>query len=161
MPEQVIVVDDSNQVRSLDAAHIYTNLSPPSKKAIMISYSPVIYGDRYSREEQDFVPRATGAAVKVQALSVCGRFQSFRHAAQFSGRTRLHLMHYTPPMDGGGNFARPEHGGDLLSLHTRNYEIHHFTLAGSKAFVPFLQFGHRVPLTAGQLVALQCLLNRV
>ena len=52
------------------------------------------------------------------------------------------------PMDGGGNFARPEHRGDLLSLHTKNYEVHHFTLARSLAFVPFLQFGHRVPLSA-------------
>src|SRR6202035_2716355 len=70
-------------------------------------------------------------------------------------------MHYASPMDGGGNFARPEHRGDLLSLHTRNHEVHHFTLAHSQAFVPFLQFGHRVPLSARSLVALQCLLNRV
>src|ERR1700723_2634689 len=138
-----------------------TNLSPPSKNAIMISYSPVIYRDTYSRGEQNFVPSGTGAAVKVQALSVCGRFQSFRHAAQFSGRTRVHLMHYASPMDGGGNFARPEHRGDLLSLHTRNYEVHHFTLARSQAFVPFLQFGHHIPLPAGSLVALQGLLNRI
>src|ERR1700732_3346593 len=97
-----------------------TNLPPPSKNAIMISYSPVIYGDRYSREEQNFVPRGTGAAVKAQALSVGGRFQSFRHAAQFSGRTRLHLMHYTPAMDSGGNFGRPAYRGGRLCLHYRN-----------------------------------------
>src|SRR5580693_5688060 len=127
----------------------------------MISYSPVIYGDTYSREEQDFVRREAGAAVEVQALFICGRFQSFRHAAQFGGRTRLHLMHYASPMDGGGNFARPEHRGDLLSLHTRNYEVHHFTLARSQAFVPFLQLSHLVPLAARYFVALQSLLNRV
>src|SRR5258708_2306921 len=33
------------------------NLSPPSKNEIMISYSPVIYADPYSRGEQNFVPR--------------------------------------------------------------------------------------------------------
>src|ERR1700730_18556606 len=110
-----------------------TNQSPPSKNAIMISYSPVIYGDTYSREEQTFVPRGTGAAVEVQALSVCGRVQSFRHAAQFSGRTRVHLMHYASPMYRGGNFARHEHLGYLISLHTRNSEVHHFTLARSQA----------------------------
>src|SRR5579863_4971139 len=70
-------------------------------------------------------------------------------------------MHYPSPVDGGGNFARPELRGDLLSLHTRNYEVHHFTLACSQAFVPFPQFGHCVPLSARYLVALQCLLNRV
>src|ERR1700685_4255764 len=41
-----------------------TNLSPPSKNAIMISYSLVIYGDTYSRDEQDFAPRGLGATVE-------------------------------------------------------------------------------------------------
>src|SRR4029077_13946936 len=127
----------------------------------MISYRPVICADMYSREEPNCLPRGGPVAVVVQNLSFCRMFQSFRHAARVSGRPRLHLMHHTPAMDGGGNFARPEYRGDLLCLHTGNYEVHHVTLTRGQAFVPFLQFRHLIALTARQLVALQGLLNRV
>src|ERR1700736_5679215 len=90
----------------------------------MISYRPVICADMYSREVPNFLPRGDPAAVVVQNLSVCRRFQSFRHAAQFSGRTRLHLMHHTPAMDSGGNFARPEYRGILFCFITETKRAH-------------------------------------
>ena len=94
-------------------------------------------------------------------LSRCWKLKLLCHSSQLSGRIGLHLAHEVPAMNGRGDFAHSERGGNLFCEHAGNDKTHHLALTFCQLRVAFSQLSDLGLLLSQLVVAFQGLLNRI